>query len=246
MQLTGWALVMLFLAWSWPTNGSDLSSLSDHNGNPLERGLDFFPPNFDGWQNYLDAVIVTFQIACWGTLLSIIAAIPLGILASKNMTPWWIHQPARRLMDAARAINEMVFAMLFVVVVGLGPIAGILALFIHGAGILGQLFREAIEDIEYGPIEGIRATGANTSQEFIYGVMPQVIPHWIEHSLHRFDSNLRVASVVGIVGAGGIGAVLWEAVSNSKLQEACAILIIITLSIAIVGLFSKRLRQIIG
>ncbi len=112
-------------------------------------------------------------------------------------------------MDACRAINEMVFAMLFVVAVGLGPFAGVLALFIHTTGVLSKLLSEAVEAIEPGPVEGIRATGANKLEEILYGVLPQVMPLLISYSLYRFESNVRSATVVGMVGAGGIGVTLW-------------------------------------
>lgn len=128
---------------------------------------------------YLNEIMITLQIAIWGTVLSIVFSIPFGIMSSENIVPWWICQPTRRLMDAARAINEMVFAMLFVVAVGLGPFAGVLALWIHTTGVLAKLFSEAVEAIDPRPVEGIRATGANAMHEVIYGVIPQVLPLWI-------------------------------------------------------------------
>src|SRR3546814_4295033 len=114
-------------------------------------------------------------------------------------------------MDAFRSINEMVFAMLFVVAVGLGPFAGVMALFIGTTGVLAKLFAEAVEAIDPGPVEGVRATGASALQEVIYGVIPQVLPLWISYSLYRFESNVRSATVVGRVGAGGSGVLLWGA-----------------------------------
>ena len=117
--------------------------------------------------------------------------------------PWWVYQPVRRVLDAFRAINEMVFAMLFVVAVGLGPFAGVLALWIHTSGTLAKLFSEAVEAIDPQPVEGIRSTGASALHEIIYGVIPQVMPLWISYTLYRFEANVRSASVVGMVGAGG-------------------------------------------
>jgi phosphonate transport system permease protein len=160
---------------------------------------DFFPPKFAQWPLYLTEMVVTIQIALWGTVLAVICAVPLGLMSSANITPRWVHQPVRRLMDAARAINEMVFAMLFIVAVGLGPFAGVLALFVHTTGVLAKLFSEAVESIDAQPVEGIRATGANALEEIIYGVIPQVLPLWISYSLYRFESNVRSASVVGMV-----------------------------------------------
>ena len=125
------------------------------------------------------------------------------------MVPWWVWQPVR-LMDMFRAINEIVFAMLFVVAVGLGPFAGVLALWIHTTGVLAKLFSEAVEAIDPQPVGGIKATGADKIQQVIFGVIPQVMPLWIFYSLYRFESNVRSATVLGIVGAGGIGVILWE------------------------------------
>lgn len=180
---------------------------------------DFFPPNFRDWRMYLDEMIVTVQIAVWGTFLAIVVAVPLGLLCSSNMVPAWVYQPMRRLMDACRAINEMVFAMLFIVAVGLGPFAGVLALWVHTTGVLAKLFSEAVEAIDPRPVEGVRATGANALEEIVYGVIPQVLPLWISYSLYRFESNVRSASVVGIVGAGGIGTVLWKSSAASAMRK---------------------------
>ena len=104
-------------------------------------------------------------------------------------------------MDACRAINELVFAVLFVVAVGLGPFAGVMALFVHNLGIIAKLFSEAVEAIDPYPVEGIRATGASKLQEIVYGIIPQVAPLWISFSLYRFETNVRSATVLGVVGA---------------------------------------------
>ena len=222
-----WAALLLLLAGSW--NGADMRPLDliRDSGNMATYAADFFPPNFSQWKMYLSEIIVTLQIALWGTALAVLTAIPLGLLASSNITPWWVHQPVRRLMDAFRAINEMVFAMLFVVAVGLGPFAGVLALWIHTAGVLAKLFSEAVEAIDPQPVEGIRSTGASALHEIVYGVIPQVMPLWISYMLYRFESNVRSASVVGMVGAGGIGVVLWEIIRGFQYAETCAVMLII-------------------
>jgi phosphonate transport system permease protein len=204
---------------------------------------DFFPPNFRQWRLYVDEMVVTLQIALWGTALAVITAVPMALLASSNIVPCWVYQPVRRLMDACRAINEMVFAMLFVVAVGLGPFAGVLALWIHTSGVLAKLFSEAVEAIDPQPVEGIRSTGASALHEIVYGVIPQVIPLWTSFTLYRFESNIRSASVVGMVGAGGIGVVLWEIIRGFQYAETCAVMIIIILSVSVIDLVSARIRQ---
>lgn len=243
-KLAAWALLLALLAWSW--QGADVRpwALIEDGGNMARFAADFFPPNFKDWRLYLDEMAVTLQIAILSTALAVLLAIPFGLLCAENIAPLWLRQPVRRLMDAFRAINEMVFAMLFVVAVGLGPFAGVLALFIHTTGILAKLFSEAVEAIDPRPVEGIRATGANVIEEIVYGVIPQVIPLWISYSLYRFESNVRSATVVGMVGAGGIGVVLWEIIRGFYFAETCAIMIIIILTVTLIDLISARLRKL--
>jgi phosphonate transport system permease protein len=169
--------------------------------------------------------------------------VPLGILSSDNIVPWWVYHPVRRLMDAARAINEMVFAMLFVVAVGLGPFAGVLALWVHTTGVLAKLFSEAVEAIEPSPVEGVRSTGASFLEEVVYGVIPQVFPLWISYSLYRFESNVRSATVVGMVGAGGIGMVLWELIRSFAFEQTCAVMALIVLVVVVFDMLSQQLRK---
>jgi len=146
-------------------------------------------------------------------------------------------------MDACRAINEMVFAMLFIVAVGLGPFAGVLALAVHTTGTLAKLFSEAVEAIDPRPVEGIRATGAHKLVEIVYGVIPQVMPLWVSFTLYRFESNVRSASVVGMVGAGGIGVVLYEVIRGFQYAQTCAVLIMLVVSVTLIDLASARLRK---
>ena len=135
--------------------------------------------------------------------------------------------------------------MLFVVAVGLGPFAGVLALWVHTTGILAKLFSEAVESIDPRPLEGIRATGANALQEVIFGVIPQVLPLWISFSLYRFELNVRSATVVGMVGAGGIGVVLWEGIRGFYFAEMCAVMIMIVVTVSLLDVVSQRLRKLL-
>jgi phosphonate transport system permease protein len=242
-QLAAWALLLAVLAASW--KGADMrpADLFRDAGNMGRYAADFFPPDFRDWRIYVDETLVTLQIAIWGTALAMVLAVPCGLLCSANIVPWWIYQPMRRLMDAARAINEMVFAMLFVVAVGLGPFAGVLALFVHTTGILAKLFSEAVEAIDPHPVEGIRSTGASSLEEIVFGVIPQVLPLWISYSLYRFESNVRSATVVGMVGAGGIGVVLWEIIRGFYYAQTSAVMIMIIVTVSVIDLFSARIRK---
>ncbi|WP_111876128.1 phosphonate ABC transporter, permease protein PhnE [Paracidovorax anthurii] len=240
-----WGLLLALLAASW--RGADMRPLAliQDAGNMARYASDFFPPNFAQWRFYVQEMLVTLQIALWGTALAVVTAVPLALLASSNLVPWWIYQPVRRVLDACRAINEMVFAMLFVVAVGLGPFAGVLALWVHTAGTLAKLFSEAVEAIDPQPVEGIRSTGASALHEIVYGVIPQVMPLWISFTLYRFEANVRSASVVGMVGAGGIGVVLWEIIRGFQYAETCAVMLIIIVTVSAIDLVSARIRRLL-
>ena len=244
LTLVVWGLLIAVLAASW--KGADMRPLDllRDGGNMGEYARGFFPPDFSDWRHYVAELVVTLQIALWGTALAIACSVPLALLASANITPWWVHQPVRRLLDGCRAINEMLFALLFVVAVGLGPFAGVLALWVHTTGVLAKLFSEAVEAIDPQPVEGIRATGAHPLAEIVYGVIPQVMPLWISYALYRFESNVRSASVVGMVGAGGIGMVLWDVIRGFAYAQTAAVLIMLVLSVSLIDVASSRLRKL--
>jgi phosphonate transport system permease protein len=241
--MLGWGVLVALLAASW--RGAEMRPLDLFRdaGNILEYTRGFFPPNFHEWRQYVQEMVVTLQIALWGTALAVVGAVPLGLLASSNIAPWWLRQPVRLVLDACRAINEMVFALLFVVAVGLGPFAGVLALWVHTTGILGKLFSEAVEAIDPQPVEGIRATGASPLHEVMYGVIPQVLPLWISYTLYRFESNVRSAAVVGMVGAGGIGMVLWDVMRGFQYAQTAAVLLLLVLSVSLIDLLSSQVRK---
>jgi phosphonate transport system permease protein len=244
IRAASWALALAVLAWAW--QGAEIRPLAlwRDAGNMATFAADFFPPDFHEWRYYLNEIVITVHIAIWGTVLAVVMAVPLGLLASANISPWWVNQPVRRLLDAFRAINEMVFAMLFVVAVGLGPFAGVLALFVHTTGTLAKLFSEAVEAIDPQPVEGIRATGASPVEEIVYGVLPQVMPLWISYTLYRFEANVRSASVVGMVGAGGIGVVLWEVIRGFQFAQTAAVLLMLIVTVSAVDVVSSRIRKL--
>ena len=204
---------------------------------------DFLTPDFSDIEQIIWKMVETIQIALWGTVLSIVLGVPFGLLSSSNIAPVWIVQPVRRLMDAARAINELVFAILFVAAVGLGPFAGVMALFVHNLGIIAKLFSEAVEAIDPRPVEGIQATGASRLQQIIYGVIPQVLPLWSSFSLYRFETLVRSATVLGIVGAGGIGFIFYESFRSFQYDKAAAVIIVVVVSVTIIDIISSQLRK---
>lgn len=239
----GYAALLLILAWSYHGAGIRPWDLVKYSGNIATLTSEFFPPDFHDWRMYLEEMVLTVQIAIWGTGLAILFAVPFGLMCAGNVAPWWVAQPTRRVMDLFRSINELVFAMLFVVAVGLGPFAGVLALWVHTTGILAKLFAEAVEAIDPRPVEGVRATGACGIEEIVYGVIPQVMPLWVSFSLYRFESNVRSASVIGLVGAGGIGQLLWEIIRAFRFQETCAVMLIIVVTVTLIDGLSQQLRR---
>lgn len=242
-RLVVWGIALAVLAASW--KGAEMRPLDliRDAGNMAEYMKGFFPPDFKDWRYYFDELVVTLEIALWGTALAVVCAAPLALLASSNISPRWVCQPVRRFLDACRAINEMVFALLFVVAVGLGPFAGVLALWVHTTGVLAKLFSEAVEAIDPQPVDGIRATGAHPLLEIIYGVIPQVLPLWVSYSLYRFESNVRAASVVGMVGAGGVGMVLWDLIRSFQYRETAAVLVMLLVAVTVIDIFSAQLRK---
>lgn len=237
------AIAILLGVSYYPAEVNNWTYLITDAGNMATFIGDFLSPNFEDGITIVLKMIETVQIALWGTFLSIVVGIPCALLCSNNVAPVWIVQPMRRLMDAARAINELVFAILFVAAVGLGPFAGVMALFIHNLGIIAKLFSEAVESIDPRPVEGIQATGASRLQQIIYGVIPQVMPLWTSFSLYRFETLVRSATVLGIVGAGGIGFTFYESFRSFQYDRASAVIIVVVISVSIIDIISSQLRK---
>ena len=239
----GWIVTIAILGAAW--HGADMRPLDllRDSGNMSQFTREFFPPDFSDWREYLVDMWTTVAIAIWGTVLAVLCAIPLGLMCASNMAPAWVLHPVRRLMDACRAINEMVFAMLFIVAVGLGPFAGALALWVHTTGVLAKLFAEAVEASDPRPVDGVRATGARHIEEIVYGVLPQVMPLWVSYALYRFEANVRSATVVGMVGAGGIGVSLYEAIRSFNYAQTAAIMLVIIVIVVCIDIGSAALRK---
>ncbi|MEL7470515.1 MAG: phosphonate ABC transporter, permease protein PhnE [Pseudomonadota bacterium] len=241
-----WGAFVGLLIWSFvPSDMHRFGQVLFGSDNMALLLEDFFEPNFRYWRSYLELMLESVQMAVWGSFLSVLLAVPFGLLSSTNLAPAWVVFPVRRLMDAFRAINELVFALIFVAAVGLGPLAGVMALTIHTTGTLAKLFSEAVEAIDPRPVEGIRATGSSRLQEIVYGVVPQVLPLWISFSLYRFEANIRSATVLGIVGAGGIGMSLSESLRGFDYASGAAILLIILATVSIFDIFGTLLRRVV-
>ena len=208
-----------------------------------EFGRSFLHPDFTNWKIYISAMWLTIQIALWGTLLAILLAVPLGLAAARNVAPPWIQQPVRRVLDLLRAVPDLVVGTIFIVAVGLGPFAGVLAIAVNTGGVLGKLFSEAVETIVTRPVEGVRATGAAPLQEVVWGVIPQVAPLWTSYALYRFESNSRSATVLGLIGAGGIGQLLFDSLNGFAYSQTAAIVIVIVAAVSLIDLLSQAMRS---
>ncbi len=204
---------------------------------------DFLNPDFSNLGFLVAEMWKTVQIALWGTFMAVFMAVPLSLMAARNIAPGWLVWPVRRFMDVLRSIPDLVMGALFIVAVGLGPLAGVLAIALNTAGVLAKLFSEAVESIDKGPVEGVRATGAGPLHEIVWGVIPQVAPLWTSFALYRFESNSRAATVLGLIGAGGIGQVLFESLQAFQYRQVATIALVIIVAVSLIDMLSQAMRK---
>ncbi|MDO9611257.1 MAG: phosphonate ABC transporter, permease protein PhnE [Serpentinimonas sp.] len=199
---------------------------------------------FWGWERWLDLLWETLLIAYLGTLFGTIGAFLLCFAATNNLAVNPAQRFfARRLLEFFRTVPDLVYALFFVVAFGLGPVPGVLALMLSSMGALGKLFAEVAENIDMKPVEGAIATGATRWQAIRYAVVPQVLSNFVSYALLRFEINVRSASVMGFVGAGGIGQDLLEAIRGFHYPDVSAILLLIILTVVAIDLVTERIRH---
>jgi phosphonate transport system permease protein len=197
--------------------------------------------NLEDWLKLLGD---TLLMAYLGTVLGAAAAFMLCFIGTANLEPrWWVRVLCRRFMEFCRTVPEIVFALLFVLAFGLGPVPGVLALVIHSVGALGKLFAEAVENIDMNPVDGATATGANRALTIRYAVLPQVLSTFASYTLLRFEYNVRSAAVIGFVGAGGIGQDLMVAIRKFYYSDVSAILVLIIATVVVIDLVTERVRH---
>jgi phosphonate transport system permease protein len=211
------------------------------SGVEAEGSLAFWFYRLDSWA-WL--IFETSQMALLATVLGGGAGFLLCFAAARNLAPSrTAFHLARRSLELCRTVPDIVFALIFVWAVGVGPLAGILAIALHTAGALGKLFAEVAENADPRPLESLRAAGANWPQAMRYAVLPQVAPNFLSYALLRFEINVRGASVIGFVGAGGIGQELYQVIAFNYYEEISAIIVLIILTVASIDLLSERLRR---
>ncbi len=240
--LWGGIIVLLLVSFG-PAEVWRMPLVFSNSANMRDFGSEFLHPDFTYWRDYVAQMWLTLQIALWGTALALVIAIPLGLAGARNITPEWVRRPVRWVMDILRSVPDLVIGTLFIVAVGLGPFAGVMALALNTGGVLGKLFSEAVEAIEAGPVEGVRATGASPLQEIVWGVVPQVAPLWTSYALYRFESNSRAATVLGLIGAGGIGKLLFDALNSFAFSQVAAIAVVIVVAVSGIDLLSQAIRK---
>ena len=202
---------------------------------------------WNGWQ-WLASLWQTVLIAIYATLFGAALAYVFSFLAARNLTPApWVGVAARRTLELARTIPELVFAVLFVFAFGIGPLAGVLAIGLHSFGALGKLFGDVAENADPEPLRGVRATGAGWAQTMVYGATPQLAPDYLSYGLMRLEINVRAASILGFVGAGGIGQELYRAIKNFDHTDISAIALMLIAAVMLIDALCNWLRgRVIG
>jgi len=202
------------------------------------------PPNFSRSSILIKGMLESLEIAVLASTLGIALALPIGLLGARNLMPGWATWPARTLVAVCRALHPVIVAILFVKAVGFGALAGILALTVASIGFIGKLFTEAVEEISIKQVEAVRASGASFANVILFAVLPQVFARFVGFSTYQFDSNLRNSTMVGIVGAGGIGGTLFSAFQRFDYDFVAAILITIIAVIMLGEILANLVRAI--
>ena len=200
------------------------------------------PPDLSVLGSAIVGALQTLQIAVVGTTVAALVALPLGFLSARNVVPGSLFYPARAVLNLFRSIDTMVYALFFVAAVGLGPFPGVLAVVMYTAMTLAKLYSEAIEGIEPGPVEAITATGASRLQVLRFGILPQVLPLFASYVLYRLETNIRAATILGFVGAGGIGFYIQTYLRMINYPAASAVLLVLVAMVMGVDFASSRLR----
>lgn len=238
----GWIAIAALFVWSaWATEVS------------LERGIEgipfvleflrrMVPPDLSVLGHALRGAAQTLQIAVVGTGIAALLALPLGFLAARNVSPPWLFYVARSLLNVFRAVDTLVYALIFVAAVGLGPFPGVLAVVAYTATVLAKLYSEAVEAIDPGPVEAVAATGATRLQLLRWGVLPQLVPQFLSFTLYRFETNIRAAAILGFVGAGGIGFYIQTYLRLLNYPAASTVLLVLIALVMVVDFASSRLR----
>jgi phosphonate transport system permease protein len=239
---TGAALFLAVFVWSAVATEVSLGRMIEGIPFMWDFVRRMIPPDPSVLGNALRGAIETIQIAIVGTVVAAVLALPIGFAAARNVAPPCLYYTARPLLNGFRAIDTLVYALFFVAAVGLGPFPGVLAVIVYTVTVLAKLYSEAIEAIEPGPVEAIRATGATALQVLRWGVFPQLVPQFLSFTLYRFETNIRAAAILGFVGAGGIGFYVQTYLRLLNYPAAASVLLVLVVLVMAVDFASSRLR----
>jgi len=203
-----------------------------------------FPPNFSRWEILLKGLTESVEIAVLASALGILVSLPIGLFAARNLMPFWVTWPSRMLIAVCRSFHPVIVGIVFVKALGFGALSGIAALTVASVGFIGKLFAEAIEEISLKQVEALRATGASFMNTITFGVLPQVFGRFMGFATYQLDSNLRNSTMVGIVGAGGIGGALFAAFQRFDYDFVCAMLLSIIVLIFLGEVLATQVRAI--
>ena len=218
-----------------------LTDSSKYFGDILSRML---PPDFSNLNELIYAMFETIEIAFLGTFIAIVLSIPLGLFSARNLAPnYFIYLVCKTIVIFFRAIPEFIIAMILVIAIGFGAMPGVLALGLHTMGFLAKFYAEDIEHINKGPIDALKSSGATKSQIISFGVIPQILPSFVANNLYILDRNVRMATMLGIVGAGGIGYELQSSFRMFEYERVSAIIILIFVTIFIIDHLSAFIRS---
>jgi phosphonate transport system permease protein len=205
---------------------------------------EMLPPDFSNAGRWLRPLLDTVAMSVAGTALAIVLSLPLGLLAARNTAPHpLVYQAARIVLNALRSVPELIMGIVFVAAVGFGPLPGVLALGLHSVGMVGKFFAEAVEHVDEAPVEAVRAAGAHPLQVVMHGILPQILPQLAAVSIYRWEYNFRASTVMGAVGAGGIGLELMASLRIMQYRSVSAILLVILLAVIVVDGLGARLRH---
>ena len=239
------AIILVVVATGFYYTGLlDAARLQEGIPSILSLTWESMPPNFTDWQSWIMPIIDTVAMSIAGTALAIALSLPLALLAARNTTPHpLVYQLARAILNFLRSIPELIMGIIFVAAVGFGALPGVLALGLHSVGMVGKFFAESVEHVSEGPVEATRSTGATPLQVIIHGVLPQVLPQLADVAVYRWEYNFRASTVMGMVGAGGIGFELMASLRLMQYQDVSAILLTILLMVTLVDYFGATLRK---
>lgn len=241
--LMGLPVALLLLVWSFNGAEFNFAKLGEGAVNMGEFLSRLFPPDFSKIGTIVELLIETFQMAVVGTVLGAVLSMFVAFAAASNIAPKWLYYPARWAMNVIRSVPDLVFALMFVSAVGLGPFAGILAMTLGSLGSIGKVFAEAMESVDRGPIVAMQAVGASKRQVIQYGVLPQAAPLLVSYTLLLFEGNVRGATILGLVGAGGIGLELTTAMRMYDYGHLSAIIICIIVLVTAIDQGSALIRK---